>query len=316
MISLTLHQIHPATILPQALMGFNVYLSNSPGERPFKFLSCDKVVDDSDCDHLRGRPELKVFIDASSLDAYRDYLVTHSSQWLADKSLPAHLRNSLLVECMFSKWQTSSSSQDSEFIFDLARDISDKLTSSINMVQMRIPDIIRSLNMGTDLVRHTFRTGIYCAMLGDAIGYDRSVIAELCMGGLLHDIGKDRAAATNKTAIGAEERNMRSHPLMGFRRLCAFSNVPMTVLLMCYQHHENMDGSGFPVRILEDEIHIGAKICAVANRFDHLTSNENARMAYSPGSAGRIMEQDRSNRFDQEVMKTWLKLLKNHLKTS
>jgi response regulator RpfG family c-di-GMP phosphodiesterase len=90
----------------------------------------------------------------------------------------------------------------------------------------------------------------------------------------------------------------------------------MTSLLMCYQHHENFDGSGFPVQLVDQEIHVGARICAIANRFDHLTSNENPRMAYAPGSAGRILEQDKSNRFDPEIMKAWLKLLKTHLRNS
>ncbi len=316
MINLTLHQIHPATILPQALMGFNVYLSNGDSERPVKFLSSDKVVDEADCEQLRENDELKVFIDATSLGAYRDYLVTHSNLWLADERLPNRLRSALLVECMFSKWQSGFESRDCQSLIYSAREIAEKLTSSADFVAIRIPDILQSLGAGADLARHSFRTAIYCTLLGDEIGYDPGVIIDLCVGGLLHDIGKDFSNDQLKMGAQANDRMARSHSLAGFRRLCAFPNVNMTVLMMCYQHHENIDGSGFPVRLLGDEIHFGAKICAIVNRFDHLTSNDNPRMAYSPGSAGRIMEQDRSNRFDQEMMKTWLKLLKNHLKNN
>jgi HD-GYP domain-containing protein (c-di-GMP phosphodiesterase class II) len=314
MISLTLHQIHPATILPLATTGFNVYLSNRDGERPVKFLSCDRTVDSADCDQLRENSDLKVYIDASSLEVYRDYLVTHSKMWLADESLPNQLRNLLLLECMLSKWQGIFGRADFETMIDSARQLANMLTSSIDLVTMRIPDVITSIGAGSDMARHTLRTGSYCAMLGSALGLARATLTELCMGGLLHDIGKEPVSAQVKSAIDGEERNTRSHPLMGFRRLCAHANVPLSVLMMCYQHHENVDGSGFPVRLVEDEIHIAAKICAIANRFDHLTSSDNPRQAYSAGSAGRIMEQDRSNRFDSEVMRVWLKLLKNHLK--
>jgi len=314
MISLTLHQIHPATILPQATTGFNVYLSNRDGERPFKFLSCDKTVDIEDCDQLRENADLKVYIDASSLEAYRDYLVDHSNLWLADENLPCQLRNLLLLECMFSKWQPVFGKSDIKVTINLAKQLSNMLTSSIDIVSMRVPDVITSIGTGSDLARHSLRTGVYCTLLGNALGLARATLTELCMGGLLHDIGKEPITLQVKSAIDGEERNTRSHPLIGFRRLCTHANVPLTILMMCYQHHENVDGSGFPVRLVEDEIHIAARICAIANRFDHLTSSDNPRQAYSAGSAGRIMEQDRSNRFDSEVMRVWLKLLKNHLK--
>jgi len=316
MISQTLHQIHPATILPQALTGFNVYLSNAECDRPVKFLSSEKEVDESDCAQLRDSDGLKVFIDATSLGAYRDYLVTYSSRWLADDSLPNRLRSALLVECMFSQWQTSLCAMECNALVGSARNIAKRLITSTDCIEIKIPDLIHDLGTGVDLARHSFRTGIYCTLLGVALGYDRSLGVELCMGGLLHDIGKDPSLDPANTGPGANERMARSHPLNGFRRLCGYANVPMTVLMMCYQHHENVDGSGFPVRLTGEEIHIGARICAIVNRFDHLTSNENPRLAYSPGSAGRIMEQDRSNRFDQEMMKTWLRLLKSHLRNN
>jgi HD-GYP domain-containing protein (c-di-GMP phosphodiesterase class II) len=317
MISLTLHEIHPATILPQSLMGFNVYLSNGEGERPVKFLSSEKMVDEADYDQLRENSNLKVFIDATSLSEYREYLVTHSSKWLTDERLPSRLRTALLLECLVAKWQPAfSSSTTTETSIDLAKQISEQLVLSIEFLNVRIPDVIQALDVGVDLARHSLRTSVYCGLLGHAMGYDGSVLNELCMGGLLHDIGKQQNGESFKSSVTENDRMMRSHPLFGFRRLCNCHNVPTSVLMMCYQHHENIDGSGFPVRLIGDEIHFAAKICAIVNRFDHLTSSENPRMAYTPGSAGRIMEQDRSNRFDQEIMKTWLKLLKSHLKSN
>jgi HD-GYP domain-containing protein (c-di-GMP phosphodiesterase class II) len=316
MISLTLHEIHPATILPQSLMGFNVYLSHGEGERPVKFLSSEKMVDETDYDQLRENANLKVFIDATSLAEYREYLVAHSSKWLTDERLPSRLRTALLLECLVAKWQSAFSSSSTDTTIDVAKEISERLVLSIEFLDVRIPDVIQALDMGIDLARHSLRTAIYCGLLGNSMGYDGTVLNELCMGGLLHDIGKQSNGESFKSSGPENDRSMRAHPLFGFRRLCNSRNVTTTVLMMCYQHHENLDGSGFPVRLIGDEIHFGAKICAIVNRFDHLTSSENPRMAYTCGSAGRIMEQDRSNRFDQEIMKTWLKLLKSHLKNS
>lgn len=315
MISLTLHEIHPATILPESLMGFNVYLSNRESERPVKFLSSEKMVDESDYDQLRRNSDLKVFIDATSLGEYRDYLVTHANKWLNDERLPGRLRTGLLLECLVAKWQAVYPSAGIEICVNTAKEISEKIAFTIELVDMRIPDVIHALDVAIDVARHSLRTSIYCGMLGHAMGYEGTVLGELCLGGLLHDIGKHQNHESFNAATSGTERLMFAHPLLGFRQLCNCQNIPTTVLMMCYQHHENVDGTGYPVKLIGEEIHFGAKICAIVNRFDHLTSSENPRMAYTPGSAGRIMEQDRTSRFDQEIMKTWLKLLKSHLKS-
>jgi HD-GYP domain-containing protein (c-di-GMP phosphodiesterase class II) len=316
MTSPTLHGIHPATILPNSVTGFNIYLSNREEERPIKFLANNQLVDDSECQQLRGNQALQVFIETTSIESYREYLSTHASQWMSDAGLPTKMKTELLLECLVAKWQAGFPSTDWNQLVDLSRDISGKLAEFMEKIGIQIPHVLESVDAGTAPALHALRTGIYCAMLGSELGYDRATVTELCMGGLLHDVGKRSVGDEAELASHLNERSTRAHPLIGFRRLCMCSNLPMTALLMCYQHHENFDGSGFPVQLVDQEIHFGARICAIANRFDHLTSNENPRMAYAPGSAGRILEQDKSNRFDPEMMKTWLKLLKTHLRNS
>ncbi|MCU0710198.1 MAG: HD domain-containing protein [Pirellula sp.] len=316
MTSPTLHGIHPATILPNSVTGFNIYLSNREEERPIKFLANNQLVDEAECGQLRSQQGLQVFIEETSRESYREYLSTHSSQWMNDPGIPASMKTELLLECMLAKWQVGFQSTDWDRVVALSREISEQLTDAIERIGIQIPHVLEHLDAGTNPTVHALRTGIYCALLSKELGFDRPTMIELCMGGMLHDVGKRSMGDEAELASHVNERSTRAHPLIGFRRLCRCADLPMTSLLMCYQHHENFDGSGFPVQLVDQEIHVGARICAIANRFDHLTSNENPRMAYAPGSAGRILEQDKSNRFDPEIMKAWLKLLKTHLRNS
>jgi HD-GYP domain-containing protein (c-di-GMP phosphodiesterase class II) len=316
MTSPTLHGIHPATILPNSVPGFNIYLSNREEERPIKFLANSQLVDEAECEQLRSHQGLQIFIEETSRKTYREYLSNHAGQWMNDPGIPSKMKTELLLECVWDRWQLAFQSTDWEQLVFVAHEVSDQLTDAIEKVGIQIPHVLELLDAGTDPALHALRTGIYCSLLGKELEYERATMTELCMGGLLHDVGKRALGDEAELASQGSERSNRAHPLIGFRRLCRCADLPMTALLMCYQHHENFDGTGFPVQLVDQEIHIGARICAIANRFDHLTSNDNPRMAYAPGSAGRILEQDKSNRFDPEMMKTWLRLLRTHLRNS
>ena len=73
--------------------------------------------------------------------------------------------------------------------------------------------------------------------------------------------------------------------------------------MVCYQHHERPDGKGFPVGLLGDEIQIASRICAVANRFDGLTSERADRPAMTRLAALRVLESEKNTALDMEVTK-------------
>ena len=92
----------------------------------------------------------------------------------------------------------------------------------------------------------------------------------------MHDIGKRHLppGLLNKTGklTDPEFALMRQHPQKGFEELCLHGDLKWGQLMMIYQHHERLDGKGYPVQIGGDEIHPWAKICAVADVFDAITS--------------------------------------------
>ena len=71
---------------------------------------------------------------------------------------------------------------------------------------------------------------------------------------------------------------------------------------MCYQHHERPDGKGFPVGLMSDEIHEASKICAVANRYEGLTSDCLNRQAMTRLAALRVLESEKNTALDSEMI--------------
>ncbi|TVX99973.1 HD-GYP domain-containing protein [Cohnella terricola] len=109
---------------------------------------------------------------------------------------------------------------------------------------------------------------------------------QIAMAGLLHDIGNvkvDPAILNKPSRLTAEElQEMREHPLYGFKLLEGAASLNQGVWLAALQHHERIDGSGYPMKVKGEKIHPYAKIVAITDVYHAMTSNRNYRKAESP----------------------------------
>jgi len=124
------------------------------------------------------------------------------------------------------------------------------------------------------------------------------------LAGLMHDIGKASIpdAILNKPArLTNEEFDiMRSHPAFGTEVL-RVSKMPPQVLDACLHHHEKMDGSGYPHRLMGADIHLLARMAAVCDVYDAITSNRPYKNGWDPSDALRRMAEWTRGHFDSRV---------------
>ncbi len=131
-----------------------------------------------------------------------------------------------------------------------------------------------------------------CALminLGRQIKLDEATIADLSTAGLLHDIGKMLVpdALLNKAGrlTDAEFSLMRTHAERGFELLKDIDAVPELALDVCRHHHEKIDGSGYPENLSGSEISLAARMGAICDVYDALTSNRAYKEAWTPVEA-------------------------------
>jgi len=204
-----------------------------------------------------------------------------------------------------------------ESFIDSADALSRKMVSSICNDELVLRDMF--FLMAHDYCSYTHATNVATYSL--ALAMERGIrgaddLIAIASGALLHDIGKRHLAPAllQKTAtLSPEERaRIRQHPQLGFQELCFRPGISWGQLMMVYQHHERLDGTGYPVQVAEDEIHLWAKICAVADVFDALTSERPYRRAASPSAALRYLSQRASKAFDQEIVRCLIHMLPNN----
>jgi putative nucleotidyltransferase with HDIG domain len=148
---------------------------------------------------------------------------------------------------------------------------------------------------------HSVRVGQLAVMLGRHLGLDEKSVAQIEIGGYLHDIGKIGIRDTillNPNHLNAEERRMiNDHPRIGLAILEAV-DIPREVMDFVRGHHERLDGSGYPDGLKGDQVSLIARIAAVADVYDAVTSTRPYRgpmtseeaLALLRSQAGRLLD--------------------------
>jgi HD-GYP domain-containing protein (c-di-GMP phosphodiesterase class II) len=142
----------------------------------------------------------------------------------------------------------------------------------------------------------------------------KSELRQIAVGAMLHDLGKlgiPESILTKPGMLDDRELDLvKSHPVLGFRKLCRRSDLNYGQLMMVYQHHERMDGLGYPVGSAADEIHAWTRICSVVDVFEALTSNRPYRAHLRIDEVLGLMDLSSGTRFDRGVYECWKATIK------
>ncbi|WP_066707897.1 HD-GYP domain-containing protein [Curvibacter delicatus] len=153
-----------------------------------------------------------------------------------------------------------------------------------------------------------------CAMmiaLARQLGLDEAQTRLLGLAGLLHDLGKAvmPMEVLNKPGklTDAEFGIMKSHPEAGHSLLQQVGKLDPVVLDVCLHHHEKTDGSGYPEGLKDSEISLFAKMGAVCDVYDAITSNRPYKSGWDPAESLRKMAEWADGHFDQTVFRAFVK---------
>ncbi len=163
---------------------------------------------------------------------------------------------------------------------------------------------------------HSVNVGIISLMLAKTLfrNSDGHDMHELGAGFFLHDLGKIMvdAAIINKPARldEGEMRRMRIHPYQGYKLLRDADALTEECRIIVMEHHELMDGGGYPKRTRGDQIHIYGRICCIADVFDALTAERSYKKAMTPFDALTLMRDKMPNHFDRQLFNSFVTLFR------
>jgi putative nucleotidyltransferase with HDIG domain len=161
---------------------------------------------------------------------------------------------------------------------------------------------------------HSERVGALSRRIALAMGLPPAEVEMIAQGGLLHDIGKigvPEPILRKRGALDAGEWSvMRRHPLIGAQIVAPFECLAGAAAVIRH-HHERLDGSGYPDGLVGAAIPLGARIVAVADVFDALTSERPYRVALSRQAALEHLATEAGTLLDEHVVAAALGLCRD-----
>ena len=158
--------------------------------------------------------------------------------------------------------------------------------------------------------QHSLGASIWAVSLGRQLGLQRPDLRSLAMGGLLFDVGKlalDRDLLQSDKPLTSEDIDqLRSHVGLGVEMIENSGLMNRDVIDMITYHHERYDGSGYPNGIAGDDIPIFARIAAIVDCYDAITSHRPYARAIPPSQAIKLLYQSKDIDFQAELVEEFI----------
>lgn len=154
---------------------------------------------------------------------------------------------------------------------------------------------------------HSLDVGVYALGLGEALTYDRKTLEELGIGALFHDVGKRQVSLDILCKKGplddAEWAQMQKHPQFGLTILNQNPHISDAVKAAAFEHHESWAGNGYPQQLSGDEIHPFARIVAITDTYDAMTTQRSYNVPLKPYDAVTMMKEKLAGRYDPDMLR-------------
>lgn len=161
---------------------------------------------------------------------------------------------------------------------------------------------------------HSDRVSEYSVLIGKKLGLDEKTLHILKIGGLFHDIGKigipDSILLKESKLSDEEYSQIKNHPMIGVHML-GDAAIFTDILPIVKHHHERYDGRGYPSQLVGDDIPYVARIAAIADTFDAMTSKRSYRDSLPIDVVRAEIERCSGTQFDPNIAKVFLDIMDN-----
>lgn len=163
------------------------------------------------------------------------------------------------------------------------------------------------------LIEHSLNVSILTAVFAKHLGFDKRVIQELTLGAFLHDLGKvliPKEILNKRTALTQKEHKiMHSHVALGLKLLEDTPSVSHIAIQMVKEHHERLDGTGYPKKLKGKEISKYGRMIAIIDSYDAMTCERPYKKSVHPINAFKTLIAESPALYDEELVEKFIQCL-------
>lgn len=191
-------------------------------------------------------------------------------------------------------------------------DIADDIIASVYRNENALACMSRIRDKDAYLLEHSLNVGILLSILGKSMGFDHESIRKLAVGGMLHDVGKIQVSdmVLNKPGkLEAQEwEEMKRHVTYGEQYLTSL-DIDADVISICAQHHERLDGTGYPNALAESDISLFGRMAAVCDVYDAITADRVYHDGMTPSVAMKRLVEWSDHHLDRKLVYQFIRAM-------
>jgi HD-GYP domain-containing protein (c-di-GMP phosphodiesterase class II) len=223
-----------------------------------------------------------------------DYVASHTRNLVADETISPDQKCRILYDsALFIIENAFHKNEKLGVNLEKGLEYSDTFSQAIHHNPQVLDGLADMLVIDYDLYTHSVNVCLLAIAFGNFLGLPQSRLQILGVGALYHDIGKRKISPSILTKPGAlndeEWAEMRQHPIYGYEELKDHAILPPEVALLAQRHHENLDGSGYPLGLKDEEIDQFTRILRIVDAYDAITSERCYKNALQPLDAVQLM---------------------------
>jgi HD-GYP domain-containing protein (c-di-GMP phosphodiesterase class II) len=294
----------------------DVYVQNDSARPPILYCAAGHSLESHRLFDLTEAGVEQVFVRTGEFQDFGAHLLEAVEADHEREPVPQNERYAALQLALAVEIERTAQLIDCGPYVQLSGKVARDLTSLLSASNVLPRDLFRLARHDFNTFTHVTNVASYCVILAERIGItDQAELEQVATGAMLHDIGKRFIPLNilNKPArLDPMEREIiETHPQRGYEELCRRDGLSEAQLMMVYQHHERIDGTGYPVGLTASEIHPWAKMLSVVDVFDAMTGTRPYRRPAKARDALDYIERNSGTQFDREVVKCWTLAMNN-----
>jgi len=304
-----LESVHLATLAVDHAHEFDLYLRAGGSATLYRAKQTPFTAEDRD--RLADAGIKLAYIDASERNEYRDFLLEQFTTLTAEH--PEEVQ--VCCECASRCGERIASDLcEAPNAEDLQGPAGRFVASTVDLL-LQQPEaasgLVKVLQHDYYTYTHLFNVSVLSIILATRAGIqDPQQLSRIGLGGMLHDIGKTQIDPAILNCGGKltdrQMAELRRHPGYGYELLMDRRDLHDEVRMIVHQHHERLDGSGYPVGLVGDEISTGAQICAIVDVYDAMTCCRPYRQPLALEFVLEQLQKQAPRQLDGDLVQFWL----------
>ncbi|MCC6278444.1 MAG: HD domain-containing protein [Oligoflexia bacterium] len=301
-------KIRLASMHPNRKVAFDVFILING--RYVLYMRSGATFEGEKLEHFKSKRADVFFVKEEDRAAYKTYIrdrIGDDEHSPEEKALILKESSFSLVEELFENPKIDQALEESKSVISNFVDFIDaEPTAVANLIGLSSHDFYT--------YNHSLDVAVYSLGLALKAGYkNKNDLMEIGRGALFHDVGKRKVSVEIICKKGGLDDNewaqMKRHPLYGLQILNEFQGIPDGVKACVFEHHENHIGNGYPQGLKGSEIHPMARIVALTDTYDALTTKRSYNDPMSPSDALTLMKEKLAGRFDPDLLKAMYSVL-------